>query len=86
MSEWMQYAAMLLAVTTASAWLTSRWLVRRRAGSCSSCNTPCEHRVAGTRCDKTPHDERGRRSPALRVHQSNAADAAPIERPAEPSL
>lgn len=76
MSEWAQYGAMFVAVTAASAWLTSRWLLRRRAGACASCEHPCERpksafASAGSSCHGGDVcDGRGLRSPALRVMQN----------------
>ena len=70
MPEWAQYLVVFVAVTSASAWLTARWLARRRPGACSRCETPCERALdPDTRCMDRPAqgDGRGLRSPALQV-------------------
>jgi hypothetical protein len=59
---WVQPALVLLSVVVASAWLTARWLIRRRSGctgDCSRCTsagaqpsgtaTPCHKPTGGIR-------------------------------------
>ncbi len=77
--QWWQAAAMLACVVAASAWLTARWLIRRRSG----CAGDCSRCVAGGARTTSPggagpgacghnHDGKGIRSAGLKVLPGSA--------------
>ena len=73
MQAWFQVGAVLLCVIGAAAWLTARWLIRRRSGCAGDCSR-CVAHGAETRpgpgaCGHT-HGGTGIRSDALRVMPS----------------
>lgn len=50
--EWVQPALVLLSVVVATAWLTARWLIRRRSGCTGDCSRCAAHEPAGGVCHK----------------------------------
>lgn len=74
---WLQPVMMLLCVAGATAWLTARWLIRRRsgcAGDCSRCTAGGAQTSPGA-CGRPPGG--GIRPDALRVLQSGNANVPP---------
>lgn len=74
---WFQPVMMLLCVAGATAWLTARWLIRRRsgcAGDCSRCTAGGAQTSPGA-CGRPPGG--GIRPDALRVLQSGNANVPP---------
>lgn len=73
MQAWWQTGAVLVCVMAATAWLTARWLIRRRsgcAGDCSRCVAGgAETRPGQGACGHT-HGGTGIRSESLRVVRS----------------
>ncbi len=67
--DWFQLAAMLLCVTAAVAWLTARWLIRRRSGCAGDCSRCVAHGAATTPGPGACRSEHGIRSAGLRVLQ-----------------
>ena len=70
LQAWFQVGAVLVCVVGAAAWLTARWLIRRRSGCAGDCSR-CVAHGAETRpgpgaCGHT-HGGTGIRSEALRV-------------------
>lgn len=49
---WVQPALVLLSVAAAAAWLTARWLIRRRSGCTGDCSRCAAHEPSGTACHK----------------------------------
>lgn len=49
--EWVQPALVLLSVAAAAAWLTARWLIRRRSGCTGDCSRCAAHETANA-CHK----------------------------------
>lgn len=63
---WVQPLAVLLAVVAASAWLTARWLIRRRSGCTGDCSRCASHTPGPGACHKPAT---GVRPPGLHVLQ-----------------
>ena len=78
--EWWQAGAVLVCITAAAAWLTARWLLRRKrgcAGDCSRCVAGgAETRPGPGACGHT-HGGTGVRSDSLRVVQTPPANLPP---------
>jgi len=71
---WFQPVMMLLCVVGATAWLTARWMIRRRsgcAGDCSRCTAHGAETQPGA-CDRPPGG--GIRPEGLRVLQDRGAN------------
>ena len=67
---WWQTGAMLLCLSVAVAWLTARWLIRRRsgcAGDCSRCVAHGAETRPGPGACGHKHEGPGIRSASLRV-------------------
>lgn len=66
--QWWQAGAMLTCVVAATAWLTARWLIRRRSGCAGDCSRCVAH---GAQTSPGPgacgHDGKGIRSAGLKV-------------------
>lgn len=76
-TPWFQPVMMLLCVAGATAWLTARWLLRRRsgcAGDCSRC-TAGGARTSPGACGRPPGG--GIRPDALRVLQRGNTNVPP---------
>ena len=77
--DWVPLAAMLACVTVAVAWLTARWLVRRRSGCAGDCSRCVAHGAAPTAgpgaCSRD--DPHGIRSAGLRVLQGQGSANLP---------
>jgi hypothetical protein len=79
---WFQPVMMLLCVAGASAWLTARWMIRRRSGCAGDCSRCTAHgaeshgpaRTAGA-CGRPPGG--GIRPDGLRVLQGRGAANVP---------
>jgi hypothetical protein len=68
--DWLQLAAMLACVTAAVAWLTARWLIRRRSGCAGDCSRCVAHGTATTPGPRAcSRDDHGIRPAGLRVLQ-----------------
>lgn len=65
---WLQPALVLLAVATATGWLTARWLIRRRSGCAGDCSRCAAHEPNATPCHKPTG---GIRPAGLHVLQSS---------------
>jgi hypothetical protein len=68
---WVQPALVLLSVVVATAWLTARWLIRRRSGctgDCSRCTSSSRPSGPGAPCHKPTG---GIRPAGLHVLQSS---------------
>jgi hypothetical protein len=78
-----QQLAALAAVAVAAAWLTARWLARRRGecgGACSRCTHACaraEGAVSRAAGDAPPDPPRGVRPAGLRVVQAGSGASGP---------
>lgn len=80
-AAWLQPALMLLCVAAAAAWLTARWLIRRRsgcAGDCSRCTAHGADTVPGASepgaCRRPPPS--GVRPEGLRVLQGPGSSSS----------
>lgn len=70
---WAQPVLVLLSVAAAAAWLTARWLIRRRSGCTGDCSRCVAHAPDAGPCRSslgpTHHPNHGIRSPGLQVLQ-----------------
>lgn len=69
--EWVQPALVLLSVVVATAWLTARWLIRRRGGCTGDCSRCAAHEPSGGVCHKPTTPTTGIRPAGLHVLQSS---------------
>lgn len=67
---WVQPALVLLSVVVATAWLTARWLIRRRSGCAGDCSRCTAHEPSGGVCHKPTNPITGIRPAGLHVLQS----------------
>jgi len=85
MQAWWQTAAVLVCVVAASAWLTARWLIRRKrgcAGDCSRCVAGGAATTPGPGACGHTHGGTGIRSDSLRVVRSGGPPAGSHAMPA----
>lgn len=68
LQAWVQPALVLLSVVVATAWLTARWLIRRRSGCTGDCSRCTAHAPSGGVCHKPTT---GIRPAGLQVLQSS---------------